>query len=61
MTSPWESIVLLARDIDAAFVRREEPESALVIRLAREVLDFQQQLAASRARKKEPPKQPGGA
>lgn len=61
MTSPWESIVLLARDIDAAFGRREEPESALVVRLAREVLDFQQQLAAQRASKKEPPKQPGGA
>lgn len=55
MSSPWESIVSVAREIDGAFATGREPELAVVMRLARAVLDFQQGLASARVTIKPPP------
>jgi len=48
MSSRWESIVSHARELDEAFARGRPPELALVMRLARAILDFQQELAGPR-------------
>jgi hypothetical protein len=48
MSSRWESIVVSAREIDEAFANGKAPDPALVMRLARAVLDFQQHLAGAR-------------
>ncbi len=48
MTSRWENIVIVARDIDQAFAAGRAPEPELVMRLARAVIDFQQHLAGPR-------------
>ncbi len=45
MSSCWESIVSVAREIDGAFANGTPPEPVLVMQLARAVVDFQQQLA----------------
>jgi len=45
MSSRWENIVSHAREIDQAFARGRAPELTVVMRLARAILDFQQELA----------------
>lgn len=58
MTSRWENIVIIARDIDEAFAVGRAPEPELVMRLARAVIDFQQHLAGPRiaSRTEQPPR-----
>ena len=48
MSSRWESIVTTAREIDGAYADGSHPESAMVMQLARAVLDFQQHLSGIR-------------
>lgn len=55
MSYPWESIVSIARDVDAAYAKGEEPETAVVARLARAVLDFQRGLSGPQVRTKSAP------
>ncbi len=55
MSSPWESIVSIAREVDGAFATGREPELEVVMRLARDVLDFQRGLASARVTIKPPP------
>ena len=55
MSSRWESILSLAREIDEAFANGRAPETALIMLLARAVLDFQQHLAGARVTNKRPP------
>lgn len=45
MSTRWENVVTLAREVDAAFGRGESPDSTIVARLARAVVDFQNELA----------------
>lgn len=54
MSTPWESIVSVAREIDGAFASGREADLDLVMRLARAVLDFQQHLAGARVMRKPP-------
>lgn len=44
MSTQWESVVRLARDVDAAFANGHPLDGVLVMRLSRAVLDFQKQL-----------------
>lgn len=46
-SSRWESIVTTAREVDGAFADGTVPELALMMRLARSVLDFQQHLTGT--------------
>ena len=48
MSTRWESIVRTARQIDESFAGGAMPESAVVMGLARAVLEFQQHLAGIR-------------
>lgn len=47
MSSRWENVVVLAREVDAAYAAGKTPDSAVVARLARAVLDFQTSLSGS--------------
>jgi len=50
MSSRWEGIVTVARDVDEAFARGAVPDAAMVMRLARALIDFQQYLTNTGAR-----------
>jgi hypothetical protein len=47
MSTRWENVVSLAREIDAAVAAGRAPDDAIVARLARAVLDFQRELFGS--------------
>lgn len=55
MSSRWESILSIAREVDEAFAKGRVPETALVMLLARAVLEFQQHLAGARVTSRPPP------
>jgi hypothetical protein len=44
MNARWNSIVRVAREVEDAFAKGERPEGSAIMRLARGVIDFQQQL-----------------
>lgn len=45
MSTRWENVVSLAREIDDAVASGKPPDGASIARLARAVLDFQKELA----------------
>jgi len=47
MNARWTNIVRVAREVEDAFANGGLPEGAAIMRLARGVLDFQQQLVGS--------------
>ena len=47
MNARWNNIVRVAREVEDAFAKGGRPEGAAIMRLARGVLDFQQQLVGS--------------
>ena len=55
MSSRWESIVRVARDVDQSFADGKQPEFAHVAGLARALLDFQQHLVGMRQAPFKPP------
>jgi hypothetical protein len=50
MNARWNNIVRVAREVDDAFEKGTQPDGATTMRLARSVLDFQQQLVGSLVR-----------
>jgi hypothetical protein len=62
MSTRWENVVSLAREVDAAFARGQVPDSTIVARLARAVLDFQKELSGATAapNSRPPPSRPPG-
>lgn len=46
MATRWETVVSLAREVDAAFAKGKDPDATTVARLARAVVDFQKELSA---------------
>lgn len=61
MSTRWENVVTLAREVDAAFARGQVPDGTVVARLARAVLDFQKELSgAQSSRAGAPPSRPPG-
>jgi hypothetical protein len=48
MSSHWEGVVSVAREVDDAYARGKQPDVEVILRLARAVLGFQQHLAAMR-------------
>lgn len=56
MSTRWENVVSLAREVDAAFGSGTTADSAIVARLARAVLDFQKDLVGSRPTGNRPPR-----
>lgn len=55
MNSTWETIVMLAREIDDDCAAGRAPRQATVERLARAVLEFQLRLAPGVAKGRSPP------
>lgn len=47
MSTRWENVVTLAREIDAAVAAGRPPDGAIIARLARAVIDFQRELSGS--------------
>lgn len=47
MSTRWENVVTLAREIDAAYAAGKDPDGAVVARLARAVLEFQSELSGT--------------
>lgn len=47
MNARWNNIVRVAREVEDAFAKGGRPEGAAIMRLARGVLDFQQQLVGT--------------
>ncbi len=47
MNARWNSIVRVAREVDDALAKGGQPEGSAIMRLARGVIDFQQQLVGS--------------
>lgn len=47
MNARWINIVRVAREVEDAFTKGAHPEGSAIMRLARGVLDFQQQLVGS--------------
>lgn len=47
MNARWNNIVRVAREVEDAFAKGSRPEGSAIMRLARGVLDFQQQLVGS--------------
>lgn len=47
MNARWNNILRVAHEVEDAFARGGRPEGAAIMRLARGVLDFQQQLVGS--------------
>jgi hypothetical protein len=45
MSTRWENVVNLARELDAALARGSTVDGEIVSRLARAVLDFQKELS----------------
>lgn len=61
MSTRWENVVTLAREVDASFARGQVPDGTTVARLARAVLDFQKELSgAASANNRTPPSRPPG-
>jgi len=56
MSTRWENVVTLAREVDASFARGQVPDSTTVARLARAVLDFQKELSGAPSSR--PPSRP---
>jgi hypothetical protein len=50
MNARWNNIVRVAREVDDAFEKGAQPDGATTMRLARSVLDFQQQLVGALVR-----------
>ncbi len=48
MSSHWEGVVRIAREVDGAYATGKQPDVEVILRLARAVLEFQQHLAAMR-------------
>jgi hypothetical protein len=44
MNARWNNIVRVAREVEDAFAKGGRPEGSAIMRLARGVIDFQQQL-----------------
>ncbi|HTQ48164.1 MAG TPA: hypothetical protein VMI75_35655 [Polyangiaceae bacterium] len=53
MSSRWENVVTLAREVDAYCAKGQVPDNDTVARLAQAVIDFEREL--SRARSSGPP------
>lgn len=49
MSTRWENVVSLAREVDAAFARGQVADTTVVARLARAVLDFQKELSGAQS------------
>lgn len=47
MNARWYSIVRVAHEVEDAFARGSRPEGSAIMRLARSVIDFQQQLVGA--------------
>jgi hypothetical protein len=47
MNVRWNNIVRVAREVEDAFAKGERPEGSAIMRLARGVIDFQQQLVGA--------------
>jgi hypothetical protein len=47
MSTRWENVVNLARDVDAVLASGRTPDITIVARLARAVIDFQRELYGS--------------
>jgi hypothetical protein len=47
MNARWNNIVRVAREVEDAFAKGGRPEGSAIMRLARGVLDLQQQLVGS--------------
>ncbi len=47
MNARWYSIVRVAHEVEDAFARGSQPEGSAIMRLARSVIDFQQQLVGA--------------
>ncbi len=47
MNARWNNIVRVAREVEDALAKGGQPEGSAIMRLARGVLDFQQQLVGS--------------
>lgn len=58
MATLWENVVTLAREIDAAFSKGQEPDTTMVSRLARAVVEFQRELTG-RVHSSTPPPREG--
>lgn len=55
VSSDWESVVSIAREVDQAYAKGEEPEPGAVTRLARAVLNFERRLAEPQVKRGAPP------
>lgn len=47
MNARWNNILRVAREVEDAFAKGSQPEGSTIMRLARGVLDFQQQLVGA--------------
>jgi hypothetical protein len=62
MSTRWENVVTLARSLDESFSKGEVPDATAVARLARAVLDFQNDLSGAASSNGMPPRsQPPGS
>lgn len=60
MSTRWENVVTLAREVDASFAKGQVPDNTVVARLARAVLDFQKELSGANSSASRSPSRPPG-